>query len=194
VFDDILTERLVLRQLLPSDAASLYSYRSHPSVTAYQTWEPRAVDEVRSFIHSLQERNADVPGAWYQVGIALRASRELIGDCGIHPVEDDPRVVELGITLSPSHRSRGYAGEALRALLEHLFTRLGKHRVFGSVDPRNRASMALFQRVGFRYEGHLVKSLWFKTEWADEAIFALLDSDWASLAASPPSHHPPGDD
>jgi RimJ/RimL family protein N-acetyltransferase len=34
------------------------------------------------------------------------------------------------------------------------------------------------QRVGMRQEAHLVKSLWFKGEWADEVIFATLATEW----------------
>lgn len=178
MFDDILTDRLVLRHLLPSDAAVMFAYRSHPEVTRHQTWEPQAEDEVGSFIDHLQSRSVDLPGAWYQVGIALRASRDLIGDCGLHPLESDPRMVEIGITLAPAFQSQGYAAEALRGLLGFLFAGLGKHRVIASVDPRNGRSMALFERVGFRREALLVQSLMFKGEWVDEAIFAMLKAEW----------------
>jgi RimJ/RimL family protein N-acetyltransferase len=72
----------------------------------------------------------------------------------------------------------------LRALLNYLLVDLGKHRAFASVDPRNLRSIALMQRVGMRQEAHFVRSLWFKGEWVDDVIFAVLASDWRSAKSS----------
>ena len=82
--------------------------------------------------------------------------------------------------MAPELQGQGYATEALRALLDYLFVKLCKHRVFGSVDPRNVRSMQLMKRVGLRKEAHFVRSLWFKGEWVDDVIFAILASDWKS--------------
>jgi RimJ/RimL family protein N-acetyltransferase len=104
----------------------------------------------------------------------------LIGDCGIHVLKSDPRIVEIAITIAPDCQSRGYATEAVNALLDHLLVRLGKHRVFASVDPRNLNSMALMQRIGLRKEAHFVQSLWFKGGWTDDVVFAMLAGEWRS--------------
>ena len=82
------------------------------------------------------------------------------------------------MTLAPEFQRQGYAAEAFRALLSYLFGTMGKHRVFGSVDPANTASIALVRRVGMRQEAHLVKSLWFRGDWVDDVIFALLEEEW----------------
>jgi len=41
-------------------------------------------------------------------------------------------------------------------------------------------SIALLKRVGMRQEAHFCKSLWFKGDWADDAVFAILASEWSS--------------
>ena len=41
--------------------------------------------------------------------------------------------------------------------------------------------MALMRRVGFRQEGLHIKSLWFKEEWADDAVFAMLETEWKTI-------------
>jgi RimJ/RimL family protein N-acetyltransferase len=55
---------------------------------------------------------------------------------------------------------------------------LSVHRVFASIDPGNTASIELFELLGMRQEGHFRESLWFKGEWADDVIFAMLQADW----------------
>jgi RimJ/RimL family protein N-acetyltransferase len=155
----------------------MLAYRCDPEVARYQSWEPQSLEEVRTFIDSIQKQEFNSPG-WYQVGIALQAADALIGDCGIHVLENDSRIVEIGITIAPAAQSNGYASEALNAILDLLFGKLGKHRVFASVDARNLPSMALLKRIGMRQEAHFVQSLWFKDVWADDVVFAILASEW----------------
>jgi RimJ/RimL family protein N-acetyltransferase len=179
MFEEVLTQRLSLRDLLPSDAEYMFRYRTDPEVLRYQSWHPQSVDDVQSFISGISTHEFNAPG-WYQIGIAPRSDGTLIGDCGIHILETDSRIAEIGITIAPAHQSNGYATEALNAILNVLFSTLGKHRVFASVDPGNVRSIALMERVGMRKEAHFVQSLWFKDKWVDDVIFAMLAGEWQS--------------
>lgn len=174
----IVTERLILAPLGSADALRLFEYRSNPEVARYQSWEPGSVDEAADFIAGLEPVGFDTPGTWFQLGIRLTGSDLLIGDLGVHFSSEEPREVEVGVTLASEYQGQGYATEAVRGLLGHLFGELGKHRVTASVDPRNDSSLALFDRVGMRREAHFRQSLWFKGEWADDIVFAVLGSEW----------------
>jgi RimJ/RimL family protein N-acetyltransferase len=177
-FTTIVTERLALRQLIGSDAKGIFEHRTRPEVSRFQSWGIESRAEIQSQIESFGTTEPGMPGSWYQIGIVLLSSNELIGDCGFHALETEPRQVEFGISLAPEYQCHGYATEALRALLNYLFTDLSKHRAFGSVDPRNVRSIKLMQRLGMRIEAHFVRSLWFKGEWVDDMIFAILASEW----------------
>jgi RimJ/RimL family protein N-acetyltransferase len=177
MLQELLTDRLCLRSLQRSDAEKLFAYRRHSEVLRYQTWEPQSLEEVVEFIYSMSEREFNQTG-WHQIALALREDDSLIGDCGIHILEEDARIAEIGITIDPAFQSRGYASEALAAVLTRLFVELEKHRVIASVDPRNLPSIALMERIGMRKEGHFVKSLWFKNDWADDVRFAMLAQEW----------------
>ncbi len=180
-FADIETERLVLRPLQPDDAAAVFRYRSDPEVYRYQHWEPSSVSEVDEFIARMTTVEPDTPGTWYQVAICSRDTGQLIGDCGLRfPIERDHEA-EFGISLAPEFHGMGYATEAVEAVLEYLFETLDKHRVFGSIDPRNLASLRLMERMGLRREAHFRESLWFKGEWADDVIYAMLRREWDEL-------------
>jgi RimJ/RimL family protein N-acetyltransferase len=175
--DEIQTERLVLRALRASDAAHVHAYRGDAEVARFQSWNRQSLDEVHAFIAEQRALQHDEPG-WYQLAIARRSTDRVIGDLGVHILESDIRQVELGFTLAPDAQGQGFAAEAVRAMLGHLFVALGKHRVIASTDPRNERSIALLRRVGFRLEAHHHESLWFKDAWADDMIFALLRREW----------------
>jgi RimJ/RimL family protein N-acetyltransferase len=120
----------------------------------------------------------DTPGTWLQLAVVTIKSGAVIGDCGIHFRQDDPRQVELGITLAPTHQGGGLATEALCTVLEYVFDRLGKHRVSAVVDEKNDAAARLLKRLGLRQEAHFVEHLWFKGAWGSEYLFALLRREW----------------
>jgi RimJ/RimL family protein N-acetyltransferase len=157
---------------------TVFWYRSLPEVRRFQCWGTESIDEIELYVRRLDAITPGTPGEWYQLGIIQEPEGKLIGDCGFRVFEKEPQQAEIGITLSPKYHSHGYATEALYALLEYLFVRLGKHRVIGSVDPRNLKSVKLVQRVGMRQEASFMKSLWFKGEWVDDEIYAILDVDW----------------
>jgi RimJ/RimL family protein N-acetyltransferase len=140
--------------------------------------EPDSIEQTRTFIDNTSSIEPDTPDTWFQLALTHRASDQLIGDCGIHFSSSEPWQAEVGITVARSHHRQGYASEAVHHLLQFLFTALGKHRIFASVDPRNSAAIALFSRVGMRKEGHFVESLWWKGEWVDDVVFAILDREW----------------
>ena len=47
-------------------------------------------------------------------------------------------------------------------------------------DHRRVAALqtALCRRLGMREEAHFIEDIWFKHEWADTAVFAILDREW----------------
>ena len=183
---ELLTPRLRMDALHESDAEALFCYRSDPVVSRYQGWRPASVEDALHFIQQQQGIELDAPDTWFQRAIRLRDADELAGDLGLHFVDD--ATVELGITLAPAHQGRGLAADALLAMLDMVFGTLRKHRVYGSVDPRNTASIRLLTGLGMRKEAHLIESVRCGDGWADDAIYALLDREWSALHASGRHH------
>ena len=170
---ELRTPRLVLRPLLPGDAPAICRYRSLTEVARYQSWETFTVEDAHRLLASQASVLPDTPGTWLQLAIVAGG---IVGDLGLHFL--DSNQVELGITLDPGHQGKGYATEALRAVLGYLFGTLAKHRVTATTDAENRPAAALFERLGFRREGHYRQNVWFKGRWGDEFFYALLRSEW----------------
>ncbi|UJM98661.1 GNAT family N-acetyltransferase [Rhodanobacter denitrificans] len=159
----------------PDDAAALFACRGDPAVARYQGWCPADVAAARTFIDAQPLQPAH---GWFQRAIRLREDGTLIGDLGVNLPEATGDSVEFGISIVPARQGHGYAGEAVRALFDHVFGQLGRHRVHASVDPRNLACMALLRALGMRQEAHHRESLWLRGEWVDDVVFALLAREW----------------
>jgi RimJ/RimL family protein N-acetyltransferase len=176
VFKCIETDRLRIRILDFKDKETLFAYRIMPEVFAYQSWNPPRMDEVETFIRQNLATPPNTINTWLQLAICLRTG-PMIGDIGIHFLEDDAQV-EIGYTLSPDYQGRGYAFEAVKAVVNYLFLNLKKHRITASVDPENQKSISLLKKLGFRQEGHFKKSILIRGEWCDDVIYAMLEEEW----------------
>ncbi len=183
-FTELRSRRLLLRRLRPDDLAALCAYRSLAEVARYQDWESFGPDEAARLIEDQAGLEPDVPARWFQLAIVGAASGLLVGDCGLHCRGDDPRQMEIGITLDPAHQGRGYATEAIECLLGYVFGSLGKHRVAAVTDAENGPAASLFRRVGFRQEAHFIEHVWFKGAWGSELVFALLRREWEQRRTS----------
>jgi len=176
------TPRLFMKPLQLQDAQGMYPYRSDPAVTRFQSWRPVREEEVEAFILKYGNGSINVVDSWCQLGVYRKATRELIGDVGMHFLPPDARQVELGFTITPRHQRKGYAAEAVGALFSYLFGSLNKHRIMASVDPRNTASIALLEKMGMRREVHHIKSVWTPEGWGDDVIYAVLREEWENTS------------
>lgn len=173
------TDRLVIRRFGVQDASSFAAYRSDPAVARYQSWDvPYSHEQARSFIGGLGATNPDTAGEWFQFALVEAATGVHIGDVAAGVDAEDPRLATIGMSLATSAQGRGYAGEAVAWLLDYLFLERGKHRVAADCDVRNDDVVALFDRLGMRREAHHLQSAWWKGEWADEYVYALLADEW----------------
>ena len=84
------------------------------------------------------------------------------------------RRAEVGYALRRDAWGRGYATEAVGAVVAWGFGELGLHRLEADIDPRNTASAAVLTRLGFRLEG-VLRERWFVAgEVSDSAMYGLL--------------------
>ena len=178
-FHELRTPRLVLRRFTADDAPAFAAYRSDPDVARFQSWEaPFSPDQARAFIDELSGAHPDTPGEWFQLAVVEQATGTLVGDVAAFVDGEDPRLARVGVTFARSAQGRGYATEALTALLDYLLLTRGKHRVSADCDARNTASAALLRRVGMRHEATHRRSAWWKGEWTDEEVYAVLAEEW----------------
>lgn len=172
---EIRTERLLLKRLTPSDAHDVFAYRSDPEIYRFQNFKPGTIEEAIDFI-SRCAQTPNIEGSWYQLGVFF--NNKLIGDLGLHFLGPNNSQVEIGYTIARPYQRNGYGKECVVNILDFLFVTLKKHRVIASVDPMNEASVRLLEKLGFRREGLLRKSILVGGNWEDDLMYAMLEEEW----------------
>lgn len=178
------TELLLLRPITTKDNKQVFSYRSDAETNKYQGFIPKKLEEVDEFI-AKNPLKFNQPESWFQLVIIEKHSYEIIGDIGIHFIGDDGFQCELGCTLNKLHQGKGYATSAMKITIDYLFNKLNKHRITGSVDPKNSDSIKLLERLNFRKEAHFKESLLINGEWVDDIMYGILKSEWNRKTNTP---------
>ncbi len=170
------TEHLSLRPLCRRDAQDIFSYASDPEVARYVLWEPhRSLADTRAFIRYVRKLSfRGLPGSW---AVVLRETGRVIGTIGFMWYSEADCSAEIGYSLSRRHWNRGYATEALRAVICSVFSSLPLNRLEAQYDLRNPASGRVMEKCGMRREGILRQRIRNKGEFVDVAVCSILRSD-----------------
>jgi len=105
----------------------------------------------------------------------------LVGSVSWFTVQHGPssacRALNIGISLFPAHRKRGYGSAAQRALAEYLFATTLTERIEAETDAENTAEQRALERAGFTREGVLRHTQFRAGRWRDNVIYSVLRAE-----------------
>src|SRR5262245_14653646 len=147
-FPGLETERLILREIVPDDVVDLFRIYSDPDVMRYWSSAPlQRIDQA-------QQRIADATAAFQaregiRWAIARKGASRLLGTCGHWRLMRQHLRSEIGYDLVPEHWGQGIMPEAVAAILQFGFERMGLHSVEAQIEPQNQASRRVLEKLGF---------------------------------------------
>ncbi|KIP51749.1 GNAT family N-acetyltransferase [Leucobacter komagatae] len=172
----IQTDRLLLRPHTEADAAALQPIYANPDVARFLLDDPWTEEVAREKVAERLPKT-DLVGPSGAVSLVIEFEGAVIGDVQLWITNTEWRIAEVGWVLDPRHSGKGFAAEAVRAIIALGFERGSLHRVVAQMDARNLASAKLASRVGMHREAHLRQDWWNKGEWTDTVVFGLLAGD-----------------
>ena len=104
----------------------------------------------------------------------------MIGTSTLYAIDRKNGRAEIGFILRASCHGRGYAREAVAAVIDHAFRSLGLRRIEADVDPRNETSIRLLEGLGFVREGVLRERWCVDGEITDTLLLGLLRREWSA--------------
>ena len=174
---EIITERLVIRKFRESDYDDLFEFLSQLEDDEFEGYPGITYENGKEHLK-------------YRVGseefyaIELKESEKVIGNiyCG----NRDFSAKEVGYIINKKYQRKGYACEALSAVIEKAFEE-GVHRVFAECDPRNICSWKLLEKVGLEREAHFKQNIFFEKDknglpkWKDTFVYARIHNGCIGL-------------
>ena len=145
---ELWTERMTLRRYQPEDADALYRHMgTDPSMYKYSGWNPYATKEmaeetVLRFIQSYD--NDEHVYSW-----VMDVDDILIGTIGAYDYENDQ--IEVGFSVVPAWKGKGYASEALTEVIKYLSENEGIPCIKAWCAAENTGSKRVLEKAGMTY-------------------------------------------
>ena len=145
------TNRLILRNVAAKDADIMYDYRNNEICARYQRGQTK---DYNGIVALVERRKNDVVSvdAPFMVAVALKDTDEMVGEIVVMPKDG---TISLGYTFSYKHHRKGYAFEALTALINMLHKQYPEWDFISFTEPENEPSMALLKKLGYKDMGYI---------------------------------------
>jgi RimJ/RimL family protein N-acetyltransferase len=181
------TDRLQIRPMAAIDVDAMWEWRRLPEANRWLGLAPDSIEAFReryldpdrlASMHIVELLPAGDGGAPVPIGDIMIK----LGDGWAQlEVADQAKGVEaeLGWVLDPAHTGRGYATEAIRAVIDVCFGPLGLRRVHAGCFADNEPSWRLMERLGMRREEFSRKTALHRSgEWLDGLNYGILAEEW----------------
>jgi ribosomal-protein-alanine N-acetyltransferase len=183
-FPILYTDRLILNELSLGDSEALYQHFANKDVVKYYDLEAlTSMDQAINLIKLFVKRfNENLGIRW---AIRLKGEKKFIGTCGFNSWNCKMKSSVIGYDITREFWGMGYATEALRKIITTAFSGVlpcGElNRVQGDTVPGNVASEVVLRKLGFKEEGLLRESGYWKGHFHDLKCFGLIKSEYNDI-------------
>lgn len=172
------TRRLVLRRFEIVDAQSVFdNWMSDSEVqNNYGEMACRTIVEAQQILDKWIFSYNNV--AFYRWAVILKGLNENIGQIAFYLVDSKNRKVDVEYCIGQSYWGKGYAPEALKAVIEYAFNCIHFNRVQAFHRSKNISSGRVLQKAKMKYEGNLKQYLIHNNEFDDCIMYAVIRNEW----------------
>jgi len=171
------TERLILRRLVRGDAEAVFSnWASDTEVTKYLTWQAHASVKVTKAIIA-EWIKAYKKLDFYQWAVVPKDFNQPVGTVSAVSVDPVINAVQTGYCFGKAWWGKGYATEALSAVIKFFFESVKVGRIFAIHDVNNPNSGKVMQKAGMVFEGIMRKGAKNNQGIIDAAQYAIISED-----------------
>lgn len=174
---ELRTERLFLRSphRASAEALNLAVCASIDRLSVWMDWAQHAPSLAETRHQCDQAEAAFRGGDDFQIHIWNPQGERIIGATGVHRVRPEVPACEIGYWIRTGFEGRGYAREAVEALVSWLLAKTAFERIELRMDRHNVRSRALAERLGFALEGVLrAESRRVDASLRDTCVYARL--------------------
>lgn len=172
VFPEILTENLLLRQIVSSDLENIFAGLSHPDVIRYYGVSFATIKETKEQLNWYADLEKTGTGIWW--AICTKSEGEFLGAAGFNNLSCENRKAEIGFWLMPRNWGKGVLTEVLPQILKYAFEVAKLHRVEAFVEEANTNCISLLNKMNFTKEGTMHDCEIKNDEFINLVIFAKL--------------------
>jgi ribosomal-protein-alanine N-acetyltransferase len=171
------TERLIIREHLPSDWTDLYEYLSLPETYIFEPGEPISIDQAKQLSIEKSKERSFLP-------VILKSIQKMIGHLYFNQIDPKEFLTwEIGYIFNPKFHNHGFATEAVKAIIQYGFEQLHAHKIVAHCNPKNIPSYRVLEKAGMLREGYFKEKAFFRKDinnnpiWHDCVSYGILHKE-----------------
>lgn len=154
-YEELISERLVLRLPIIEDFKCHYEYLSNPENYPYADYKiAKSEENIEEFFTKVFKEQLISALFWM---IADKKTNKSMGTISAWNINWDEMTIEFGYSLYPEYRGKGYMKEALTKVIEYLKAENNFYTFDIWTDIRNKSSIKLAKALNFKYLGNEVE-------------------------------------
>lgn len=171
------SENLILRQFSYNDNKDmLYYWVSDPNIQSMYsepiyTTEEEVKELLDKYITSYFQDS-------YRWAIIEKSTQICIGQIAFFLVDNKNHFGEIEYCIGSKFHRKGYASEAVKAILKYGFEKINFHKIQVCHKANNIASQGVIKKAGFKYEGTLRDYFYMDGKYVSRLYYSLLKSEW----------------
>jgi ribosomal-protein-alanine N-acetyltransferase len=180
VFPELITSRLKLRKIRPSDIASLLKYCNNKNISdqiiniPYPYLEEDAIYRMNFILQGFKNKER------YVFAINFKESDELIGEIGLH-LDKTNNSAQFGYWIAEPFWGKGIATEATAGILKFGFEKLSLNKIYATHYPDNLASGKVMQNNKMIKEAELKEHYRINDTYKNVIQYRLTKKEYEEL-------------
>nr|WP_297161719.1 GNAT family protein [uncultured Dysgonomonas sp.] len=172
------SQNLILRQFSYDDNKDMLDYWvSDPDIQSMYsepiyTTEEEVKELLDKYITSYSQ------DSYYRWAIIEKSTLICIGQIAFFLVDSKNHFGEIEYCIGSQFQRKGYASEAVKAILKYGFEKINFHKIQVCHKENNIASQGVIRKAGFKYEGTLRDYFYMNNEYISRLYYSLLKSEW----------------
>lgn len=173
----LVTDRLILRRFAADDAQDMFNnWANDAEVCKFLDWLPHGTIETTKNVLSVWVGNYKNENCY---NWAIEYNGHAIGSISVVNLNERHLWCEIGYCMGKEYWGKGLMTEALQAVIEYLFTKVGFNRIMAKHDIKNIGSGRVMQKSGMTFEGTMRQAKVRKDgTFGDLNIYSILKEEW----------------
>lgn len=175
LFETLETDRLILRKIVDDDAEALYRniYNNFEYFKFYYQFPFESFEEYKPLVEKYKKWYAN--GNHFRWGIVLKETNEIIGLVQLHGKDVSNNNCKIGYIIGYNYTNKGYAKEAVKAVIDFGLNILNYHRIDAEIVTENEPSIRVAEGVGMRMESLREDGYKIDEDYFDQKVYTIIN-------------------
>ena len=175
LFETLETDRLILRKIVDDDAEALYRniYNNFEYFKFYYQFPFESFEDYKPLVEKYKKWYEN--GNHFRWGIVLKETNEIIGLVQLHGKDVSNNNCKIGYIIGYNYTNKGYAKEAVKAVIDFGLNILNYHRIDAEIVTENEPSIRVAEGVGMRMESLREDGYKIDEDYFDQKVYTIIN-------------------